>query len=139
MAVKATPADAAAAWEQNFAASGAKYAKGTAAVKTAPGQLAAAQQDVWAQNTVAAKSRYAAKVAAVPLGAWQQACANIGTMNLASGAKKGAPKQQSFQAKFLPQLASVVDSLPARGSYEQNKAKAMQYMDQLHALKGQFN
>lgn len=139
MAVKASAADAAAAWEQNFAASAAKYTKGTAAVRTAPGQLAAAQQDVWAQNTMAAKSRYASKVAAVSLGSWQASCAGVGAMNLASGAKKGAPKQQAFQQKFLPQLASVVDSLPSRGSYEQNKAKAVQYMDQLHQLKGSFS
>ena len=139
MAVKANAADAAKAWETNFAASGTKYVKGTAAVKTAPGQLAAAQQDVWAQNTVAAKARFAAKVAAVPLGSWQNSCATVGAQNLATGATKGAPKQQAFMQKFIPQLSNVVESLPARGSYEQNKQKAMAYMDQLHALKGQFS
>jgi phosphate/sulfate permease len=139
MAVKANAADAASKWQQNFSASGTAYAAGVNAVKTAPGQLAAAQQDVWAQNTVAAKSRYAANSAAVTLQSWQSTTIAKGQARLASGATAGAPKMQAFLANFLPKLTQIVDNLPARGSFEQNMAKSYNLAQALHQAKGTFN
>lgn len=138
MAVKANAADAANKWAQNFGAAGPAYAAGVNAVKTAPGQLAAAQQDVWAQNTVAAKSRYAANSAAVSLSQWQQMTIQKGQARLASGATAGAPKMQAFMGKFLPQLSQIVDGLPARGTFEQNMQKSYQLAQALHQAKGTF-
>lgn len=139
MAVKANASDAANLWKQNFAGSGTKYTAGVNAVKTAPGQLAAAQQDVWAQNTVAAKSRYAANSAAVTLQSWQQTTIAKGTARLASGADAGAPKMQTFLTNFLPKLSNIVDGLPARGSFEQNMQKSYAFAQALHNAKGTFN
>jgi hypothetical protein len=138
MAVKANATDAANAWKTAFASSGTKYAAGVNAVKTAPGQLAAAQQDVWAQNTVAAKSRYAANSAAVTLQSWQQTTIAKGQARLASGADAGAPKMQAFLTNFLPKLSNIVDGLPARGSFEQNMQKSYAFAQALHNAKGTF-
>jgi hypothetical protein len=138
MSVKVQAADAAKNWETGFGQAGPKYTAGVQAVKTAPGQLAAAQQDVWAQNTVAAKPRYASRVASVTLQQWQQAAVTTGAARLQTGATKGAPKMQAFMQSFIPKLTAVVDSLPARGTFEQNMAKSYAYAQALHNLKGQI-
>ena len=39
-------------------------------------------------------------------------------------------------AKILSAEGNIVPSLPARGTYEQNKVRATTLMDALHALKG---
>ena len=132
MAVKVSAGDAATNWQNGFSQAGTKYTAGVNAVKTAPGQLAAAQQDVWAQNTAAAK------VASVSLQQWQQAATTTGAARLATGATKGAPKMAAFMQNFIPKLASVVDSLPARGTFEQNMQKSFAYAQALHNMKGQF-
>lgn len=138
MAVKANAATAAANWKTGFSGAATKYQAGIDSVTVAPGQLAAAQKNLYVQNVQAAASRWAAKVGAVPLGDWKNAAKNIGSMNLASGAEKGAPKMQSFMNNFLPQLSSIVDSLGPRGTFEQNLARFQNYATQLHAKKGQF-
>lgn len=138
MAVKATAADAANSWQTNFSNSGAKYAAGVQAVKTAPGQLAAAQADVWIQNTTNAKARYQANSAAVSLQTWQSLTVQKGQARLASGATAGAPKMQAFMTNFLPKLSQIVDGLPARGSFEQNMQKSYAFAQALHNAKGTF-
>lgn len=138
MAVKVSANDALNNWKTGFAGAGPKYTAGVNAVKIAPGQLAANQQDVWAQNTVAAKSRYASKVAAVTLQEWQQKAGTIGAQRLATGADKGATKMGAFLSNFIPKLSGVVDNLPARGTFEQNMQKSYAYAQALHNMKGQF-
>lgn len=138
MAVKANAADAANSWKTNFSGAGSKYAAGVNAVKTAPGQLAAAQADVWIQNTTNAKARYQANSAAVTLQSWQQSTIQKGQARLASGADAGAPKMQAFMTNFLPKLSQLVDGLPARGSFEQNMQKSYALASALHQQKGTF-
>lgn len=66
---------------------------------------------------------------------WKQAtldkAANFGT-----GFSAGASRQASAIAKILQAEAAIVGSLPARGTFEQNKMRATAVMDSLHALKG---
>lgn len=138
MSVKVSAATAADNWKSGFAGAGTRYVAGVQAVKVAPGQLAAAQQDVWAQNTAAAKSRYAQKVAAVTREQWIQAASTTGAQRLATGADKGATKMAAFMQSFIPKLSGVVDNLPARGTFEQNMQKSYAYAQALHNLKGSF-
>lgn len=138
MAVKATAADAASAWSTGFAAAGTKYTAGINAVTVAPGQLAAAQKGAYLANVQASANIWAAKVAAVDLGTWKTAATTTGSARLASGATKGAPKMQAFMQNFLPQLSSIVGSLPARGTFDQNMQRFTTYATQLHQKKGSF-
>lgn len=138
MAVKATAADAANSWSTNFAAAGTKYAAGINAVTVAPGQLAAAQKNAYVANVQANSGIWAAKVASVSLQDWKQAATTTGAQRLATGATKGAPKMQTFMSKFLPSLGSIVDGLPARGSFDQNLQRFTAYAQALHAQKGNF-
>ena len=132
MAVKANPQSAAANWASKFSGSGTKAQEGAAAVTIAPGQLAARQASVWAANVAAAQQKFARKVGAVSLGAWQQAYTQIGVPRFASGAQKGQPKMEAFMSAFLPALATAVNSLPPRGTYEQNKARLIALLDKVH-------
>jgi hypothetical protein len=138
MAVKATAASAAQAWQSGFSGAGQKYTDGINAVTVAPGQLAAAQKNLYVQNVAASANTWASKVAAVPLQDWKSASTGVGAQRLATGATKGLPKMQSFMTNFLPQLSGVVDSLPTRGTFEQNMQRSMAYAQALHAKKGQF-
>ena len=138
MSVKANATQAAERWSQNFGAAGTRYQEGIAAVSVAPGQLAAAQKPAYVAGVNANQDIWAAKVAGVSLADWKNAAATTGAQRLATGAAKGAPKVSSFMGKFLPQLKSTVDSLPPRGSFDQNLARFNAYAQALHQQKGNF-
>ena len=138
MSVKATAAQAAANWGTGFAAAGSKYTQGISAVTVAPGQLAAAQKNAYLANVQASANIWAAKVAAVDLASWKNSDSTTGAQRLGSGATKGQPKYQAFANAFIPQLSSVVNSLPARGTFDQNLSRFTAYAQALHVLKGSF-
>jgi hypothetical protein len=136
--VKANAATAAQNWQTGFSGAAQKYTDGVNAVTVAPGQLAAAQQQLYVQNVQAQAKVWAAKVGGVSLQDWKTAATTTGAARLATGATKGAPKMQQFMTNFLPALSSIVDSLPARGSFEQNLNRFSTYATALHQKKGQF-
>ena len=138
MSVKANATDAANAWVTGMQGAGTKYTAGVQAVKVAPGQLAAARSDFWAQQVAAAKSKFSSNVAKVTLGQWQEAAATKGAPRLGTGASAAQPKFAAFMTSFLPQLATIVQSLPQGGTYEQNKQRFLAYADALHAKQGSF-
>jgi len=138
MAVKADPTTAAAAWVTGMQGAGTKYTAGVNAVRTAPGQLAAAAAPLWAQNVAAAQNKFAANSAKVSLQAWQSAASTKGAPRLGTGATAAQPKFQAFMQSFLPVLTNVVNSLPARGTYAQNTQRFLAYADALHAQAGNF-
>ena len=119
-------------WAAKLGAAGAKAQAGAEAVRSAPGAAAARQVNVWAQNTAASAQKYARNVASVSLSDWQRAYVEKGIPRLGTGATAAIPKMQSFLAKFLPFVESAKASLPARGSFEQNKARAIAMMDAVH-------
>lgn len=138
MSVKANATDAAQAWVTAMQGAGPKYSAGVAAVKTAPGQLAAAAAPLWAQNVAAAQPKFAANSAKVSLSQWQSAATTKGAPRLGTGATAAQPKMQTFMTSFLPQLSNIVNGLPAGGSYEQNKTRLLSYIDALHATAGSY-
>jgi len=138
MSVKANPTDAAASWVAGMSGATTKYTAGINSVKVAPGQLAAAKSSFWASQVAQAQQKFAANVAKVSLGTWQEAAINKGAPRLASGASAAQSKFTAFMTNFLPQLSSVVSSLPAGGTFEQNVARATAYMQALHQKQGSF-
>ena len=138
MSVKVNPNDAAQNWVTGMSGATAKYTAGVQAVKVAPGQLAAAQAGTWAANVAAAQPKFARNVAAVSLTSWQTAATQKGAPRLAYGATAAQPKMAAFMTSFIPQLANVVNGLPARGSFEQNVNRLTSSVNQLHQLKGTF-
>lgn len=138
MAVKANPQTAAANWQTGFAGATTKYTDGINAVTVAPGLAAANQKNAYIAGVQASAGIWAANVAKVSLSSWQAAATGVGAQRLATGATKGAPKMQAFMTNFLPKLSNVVDSLPARGTFDQNMSRFTQFATNLHGMKGQF-
>jgi hypothetical protein len=129
-----TSAQIAANWAQRLGASSDKMTAGVNAVTVAPGQAAARQKNVYLQNVQANADKWAKNVAAVPLSDWQSAYITKGIPRIASGATQAQGKMQDFMDKLLPYQQSALSSLPARGTYDQNKNRAMQWMDKMHAF-----
>ena len=84
---------------------------------------------------------------AINSGAWANGVNRVGTngwkqatvdkvSNFSTGFNAGASKQAASIAKILSAEANIVGSLPPRGDYNANKARATAVMDGLHALKG---
>lgn len=134
MAVKATAQTAAANWASKFSGAGTKAQAGAEAVTVSPGALAARQANVWATNVAASVQKFQRRVGAVTLNQWQQAYITTGIPRFGSGAQKGQPKMEQFMTAFLPALTSAVQSLPPRGTYDQNKARAIALMDKIHGF-----
>lgn len=139
MAVKTDATSASSAWVAGMGTAGPKYEAGVQAVKTAPGQLAAAAANLWATNVANSKSKFARNVGAVSLSSWQNAAVTKGSPRLASGAQAAEPKFAAFMGKFIPVLTNVVNGLGPRGTFEQNIARFTSYAQGLHAQKGNFN
>ena len=138
MSVKANPTDAAQAWVNGMQSAGAKYTAGVESVKVAPGQLAAARADLWATQVANARNKFASNVAKITLQQWQAAASTKGAQRLGTGATAAQPKFAAFMSAFIPQLSTIVQSLPQGGTYEQNKQRFLAYADALHAKAGSF-
>jgi hypothetical protein len=117
---------------------GTKYAAGIAAVRVAPGTLAAAAANLWAANVAASVQKFSKNVGAVSLNAWQEAATTKGQPRLATGATAASGKVNTFMTKFIGQLTTIVNGLPSRGGYDQNIAKLTTYLAAVHSLKGTF-
>lgn len=138
MGVKVTAAQAASNWETGFSNAATKYQAGINAVQISPGQAAAQQVNAYLSGVQGSAKIWQAKMAAMDLGAWKAAAAGVGAQRLATGATKGLPKMQAFMQTFIGDLTNVVNSLPARGTYEQNMARSRAFADALHAKKGSY-
>jgi hypothetical protein len=136
MPLRVSPEQAADRWESGLASATQKITEGIDRVTVSPGAKAAQQADVWAINVAAAKEKFRRNVGSVDLATWQQQTkAAVG--NVASGATR---KKATFATKLQPvfqHMATVlarVDNMP-RGTYEQNKARAIAMMDGMHSYR----
>jgi hypothetical protein len=136
MPLRVSPQQAADRWETGLGAATQKISEGVDRVTVSPGEKAAAQADVWHQNVTAAKEKFARNSRAVSLEDWRaQTKAAVG--NVATGASR---KKGKFTDKITPVFAHMstvlarVDNMP-RGSYEQNKQRAIAMMDGMHGYK----
>lgn len=98
------------------------YITSIRAVQENPAQKAVAQADHWQRSVSSseAKSKYVSRLQNVTLQEWQQAAVSKGADNWARGVQSGAGKFQRFMQRFLPFVQQVRESLPARGSFEDN-------------------
>jgi hypothetical protein len=104
----------------------------------------------WAGKTTAQQSVMLQNVtAAINNGSWAAGIGRVGTQgwktrteaksaNYGVGVNAGVSRFNSAITKILQAEANIVGSLPPRGTYDQNKARATAVMDGLHALKGQL-
>jgi hypothetical protein len=130
-----TPDQIAANWASRLGASTQKIQDGVNSVTVAPGQAAARQADVWLQNTQASQAKWKARVASVSLADWQAAMNGKGVQRIAAGATAAQPKFQAFMTQFLPYVQAGRNSLPPRGTLDQNINRAVAMMRHNAAFK----
>lgn len=93
----------------------------------------AAMTTAW--NASVANGSWAAGVNRTGTNGWKSATvARIA--NYGVGFQAGAAKFTTAIGKIITAEQNIVNSLPPRGDYNANKARANAFMDQLHALKG---
>jgi hypothetical protein len=132
-----TAQQAAQAWAESAGRAAANYAAGVQAYSGDWAGATTRQQAVMQSNWTQAVSsgRWATGVNNTGTGGWKQATQDK-TPNYSQGFTAGASRQASSIAKILSAESNIVGSLPPRGTYEQNKARATAVMDGLHSLKG---
>lgn len=125
-------AEAAARWQQQFGASGPRWAAGIEAVTVPPGQAAAAAQDRYMAGVQQNVGKWASRTAAVPLSTWKAVSVQKGQGRLASGATAGAQKYQAAIGRVLDTAKAVIAGLPPRGTVEQNIQRSSQFQLEMH-------
>lgn len=125
-------ADAAQRWQAGFGAAGPRWAAGIEAVTVSPGQLAAAAQPRYLAGVQANAGKWAARVAGVSLAQWKTVSVQKGQGRLASGAQAGMAKYQARIGTVLSNIASIRDSLPPRGTVEQNIQRSSEFQLRMH-------
>jgi hypothetical protein len=93
----------------------------------------AVMQTNWTQSVTS--GRWANGVNAIGTAGWKSRTV-AKSSNYTTGFSAGAANQAAAAQKIQAALANIVPSLPARGTYEQNKTRSTTLMDSLHALKG---
>lgn len=134
-----TPQQAAEAW---VASAGRAATNWSAGVQSYNGDWAGAttqQQAVMQTNWQQAVSsgRWAAGVQNVGTGGWK-AATTAKAPNYSQGFQAGASRQATAIGKVLAAEAQIVQSLPPRGTFEQNVQRSVAVQTALHALKGQL-
>jgi hypothetical protein len=131
MAMK-DPAATATKWAQRLNAAGQAITDGVNGVREAPGAKAAQQSAVWIANLQAAQDKWVRNVSAVTLQQWQQAMTTKGIPRIGQGATAAVPKMTQFMQQWLPYAEQVRQSLPPRGTVDQNYQRALAQMQGNH-------
>lgn len=134
---KGNAQEVAAKWASRTANAVSDYKAGVMAVKEAPGAAAARQvgRMIDRLQQMAASGELQAAMQSVSLADWQRATAEKGGERLASGARQSQGKMQQFLTEFLPYVQSVKESLPSRGTPEENIERMLQNVRQLSKFK----
>lgn len=134
---KMTPQQLAAKWQAKYGASGEAYKNGVQSVQVNPAQSAIGAKDRWIQalNEAAAEGRYEAGLSNVTLSGWQQSCIEKGAPAIQAAARMGAIKVQRSEQEVGPKREAIVQSLPPRGTLEQNLERSRQMALGMAALK----
>jgi hypothetical protein len=122
-------------WASGMQSAGPAIKAGVAAVTTAPGQAAAANQAGYLSGVQNNVNKWATNTAAVSLPSWQNSMTTKGIQNISSGIPGGQAKWTAAMNTWFPVIQSAVASLPPRGpaGSSQNYQRSQQLGQALHA------
>ena len=140
---KRTPEEAAARWRESLGRAPARYRDGVNAVKTAPGEAAAAAQDRMMEGFRRAveSGLWARRVSGVSLSDWQKAAINKGAERLASGAAAAEGKVAARYRQLFPiiqRLQDEVRNMP-KGNIEDSIARMRTFVVGMHEARDEIS
>lgn len=130
-----SPDQAAQDWVNGLSAKTEKAKAGAQAVKMAPGQAAANNKAGYVAGVQQNVDKWARNVGRVTREQWIDAFVNKGVPRMALGAQQAQTKMAAVFQQLFPHIERSVASLPPRGTFEQNKARANAMMDAMHGFK----
>jgi len=135
-----TGAQVAEKWLRNTQAAAKDYEDGVNAVQENPMAKAATMLDLAKQNYSEAidSGRMAAALNAVSTQDWKTACTGKGKQRHSQGVAAAKPKAERVFTKLIQAVYEVQASLPPRGSFEENMARAYEQARGMKARKGSF-
>jgi hypothetical protein len=134
-----TPQQAAEAWVSSAGRAGTNWNTGVQNYNGDWAGSTVAQQNAMQTNwqNAVSSGRWAQGVQNTGTGGWKQATVSKAS-NYTTGFQAGASKQAAAIAKILQAEANIVNSLPPRGTFDQNVQRSVAVQTALHALKGQL-
>jgi hypothetical protein len=134
-----TPQQAAEAWIASAGRAATNWQQGVQSYNGDWAGATTSQQNAMQTNWQQAVSsgRWAQGVQNVGTTGWKTATQNKGS-NFTTGFQAGASKQAAAIGKILAAEQNIVNSLPPRGTFEQNVQRSVAVQTALHALKGQL-
>jgi hypothetical protein len=102
-------------WMTNLSNASATITAGVNAVKTSPGQAAAAHKADWvaAMTSAAVQNRWAQQVGAVTLQQWQDAMVKKGIPNIATGVANAKNKMTQFMTSLIATENAILPTISA--------------------------
>lgn len=130
----ASPAESAAKYAKNLAASGESYKGAINRVSVNPAQQAIAAIPLMRANFNEAidSGKVARGLAGVSLPSWKQSCIEKGAASLVASARLAAEKWQRKESEIKPTRDGILSGLPPRGTIEQNFERSRQFGMAMH-------
>lgn len=127
-------------WSQGYTGAGPAITKGIAAPKRSPTASAVAAQDQLVSNFNQAVSsgRWAANLRRAGDQGWASGMTLFANSGLGTKATKGQPHFLAFAQQYGPAVLSQVQSLPQRGTFDQNQQRSAQLNQWAHQQKGKY-
>lgn len=125
-------------WVGGMQTAGQAYKDGVDAVMENPLAKAADASDRYLAGVQAGNDKRVAKLRAISLEQWKQSARDKGAARLGSGASASQSRYQRAMATLLPYQQQVLDSLPPRGTFDQNLARFDAYARGMKAFKDTY-
>ena len=124
-------------WVQRTSGATQAYREGVMGVTEAPGKSAARAVDRMIQKLIEARDSGDLQKAmeSVSLEEWKRLTSEKGASRLASGVQAAEGKMQKHMSNFLPFVESVKQSLPPRGTLQENLQRMMENAQKLSEYK----
>ena len=124
-------------WARRLSGSTEDIRRGIAKVSTAPGELAAAQQEAMLTNVVASinSGLWANRVRSVSLADWKTAATDKGIPRIAVGVTAAQPKMERVAGPLLQAVdesAAISNALP-KGTLEDSINRMTTFVREMHA------